>query len=726
MNPSSQNSTMSSDKTNGTTSKKQTSKPDKKHITLEKSSPNTDTKTQLKKQSNNKRNKHETKTIKPKQHKNDDNHFEGSDWETSDESSGDEEIVLDESVYADFLNKMFPSTYSKTKAQTLKNEKTKHIETPKKEKETLKKENETPNKETIQTRSKKMHKKVVYEEEEDDEYLPSTELSESDSFDDEDKEELEQEIADLLNGKGKKFNIILSLGNDEYEDDTDDTDDDTEYSEESEDDEFDGYGTDDFERDNKLLEQFDVMRQTFNKKEYKNSVVLKNLDQETKYLKNSIIKYKNKKEKKLKEVNIKKFKKIMKEGTRAFDEKKFFKQCSLKTQETILKQLEEINKLVFIEKPYKFKLLETDIPNDLKACAIKKIEMLNHMDPGMGEFYKLKSWIDTFMEIPFGKYKQMPISIDNGIEQCREFMTNAKSILDKVAFGLDDAKMQIIQMMGMWLTNPNAVGSAIAIQGPPGTGKTTLVKEGISKILGRDFAFIALGGATDSSFLEGHSYTYEGSKWGKIVDILVQCKSMNPIIYFDELDKISDTAKGEEIIGILTHLTDTSQNSSFHDKYFSEVDFDLSKCLFIFSYNDESKINPILRDRMYRIYTQGYNTEHKRNIINDYLLPKIRETLKFETNDVVFSDDIINHIVTNYTEDEKGVRNLKRCMEIIYTKLNLYRYIDADSEFYTPQTEKHEKTQHKVEFPIVLNKDIVDKLLKKNENDTSRPLSMYM
>jgi hypothetical protein len=93
------------------------------------------------------------------------------------------------------------------------------------------------------------------------------------------------------------------------------------------------------------------------------------------------------------------------------------------------------------------------------------------------------------------------------------------------------------------------------------THNTSLVKEGISKILNRPFAFIALGGATDSSFLEGHSYTYEGSTWGQIVQILIDSKCMNPVIYFDELDKISETPKGEEIAGILTHLTDTTQNS---------------------------------------------------------------------------------------------------------------------------------------------------------------------
>ena len=92
--------------------------------------------------------------------------------------------------------------------------------------------------------------------------------------------------------------------------------------------------------------------------------------------------------------------------------------------------------------------------------------------------------------------------------------------------------------------------------------------------MGRDFAFIALGGATDSSFIEGHSYTYEGSTWEKVVDILIRCKSMNPVIFFDELDKLSDTPKGEKIAGILTHLADTSQNSQFHDNYFSEIHFD--------------------------------------------------------------------------------------------------------------------------------------------------------
>ena len=121
------------------------------------------------------------------------------------------------------------------------------------------------------------------------------------------------------------------------------------------------------------------------------------------------------------------------------------------------------------------------------------------MDPSIGEYFKLKNWIDTFMRIPFNKYNNLPVNINDGIEKCNAYMENAVKTLDDAVFGLNDAKMQIMQLIGQWIVNPDAVGSAIAIKGPMGTGKTTLVKEGISKILNRPFALIALGGATDAS-----------------------------------------------------------------------------------------------------------------------------------------------------------------------------------------------------------------------------------
>jgi ATP-dependent Lon protease len=324
------------------------------------------------------------------------------------------------------------------------------------------------------------------------------------------------------------------------------------------------------------------------------------------------------------------------------------------------------------------------------------------------------------MRIPFSKYQSLPISIEDGVEKCHDFMADAQKTLDNAVYGLNDAKMQIMQMLGQLITNPKAIGTAIAIHGPPGTGKTSLVKEGISKILNRPFSFIALGGATDSSFLEGHSYTYEGSLWGKIVQILIDSKCMNPVIYFDELDKISETPKGEEIAGILTHLTDTSQNSQFHDKYFADIDFDLSKCLFIFSYNDESKVNPILKDRMYRIKTAGYNQKQKTAISNNYLLPKIREQIKFSKEDIIIPDATINYIIDSHCGKEDGVRNLKRCLEIIYTKLNLYRLMKPGSNLF------EEDMSLKVEFPFTVTKDIVDKLIKNSKDPMSSALySLY-
>jgi ATP-dependent Lon protease len=325
------------------------------------------------------------------------------------------------------------------------------------------------------------------------------------------------------------------------------------------------------------------------------------------------------------------------------------------------------------------------------------------------------------MRIPFGEYKTLPISIEDGVDKCHDFMYNAQKTLDDAVYGLNDAKMQIMQMLGQLITNPKAIGTAIAIHGPPGTGKTSLVKEGISKILDRPFTFIALGGATDSSFLEGHGYTYEGSMWGKIVQILIDSKCMNPVIYFDELDKISDTPRGEEIVGILTHLTDTSQNSQFHDKYFSEIDFDLSKCLFIFSYNDESKVNPILKDRMYRIQTKGYDAKEKLIIAKDYLLPKIREQVSFTADEVIIPDETIQYIVSNkaLTKEESGVRNLKRCLEIIHTKLNLFRLVKPSTSLF------NNDMTLEVSFPMTVTKNVVDVLIKNEEHQNQSMLAMY-
>ena len=469
------------------------------------------------------------------------------------------------------------------------------------------------------------------------------------------------------------------------------------------------------EKFNTLIKEMEALSKT-RKKGAK--AMMKHLEELSKAAEEKNEKEQKERDKKEQTKNVGKLRKLLREKN-VMNDFKYFAKMPIESQKKVLVKLKEVNDYYSVEKPYRISLLESTIPIAFKSQALKKINVLSYMDPGSGEYYKIKQWVDTFMSIPFGKQQRLPIQLSDGKDKCGEFMENAKKILDDCVYGLDDAKMQILQYIGQWISNPSTTGTAIAIKGPPGTGKTTLIKEGISKILARPFAFLALGGATDSSFLEGHSYTYEGSMWGKVVDILIQSKCMNPVIYMDELDKISDTPKGEEITGILTHLTDTTQNDKFHDKYFANVDFDLSKVLFIFSYNDEKKVNPILKDRMYRIHTDGYKNDQKIIIAKKYLIPKIEKNINFEKDNIIIPDDTLTYIMQNYTEEEKGVRNLKRCLEIIYTKINLYRLMKPDSTLFSKETTL------KVEFPFTITNQIVGKLIKKGA-DNSTPFGMYM
>ena len=465
----------------------------------------------------------------------------------------------------------------------------------------------------------------------------------------------------------------------------------------------------------KSLIKFD----NFTNSEKKNPLI-KSLFREIKTIEKEHNKTLEKKTKKTKQKNTQKFYKLLKDKKLMNDVKYFKKELTLDQQEKALTEIKNLNSYSHIVKPYRLKLLESDIPIHFKSIAYRKINTLKYMDSASSEYFKIKSWVDTFMQLPFGIYKQLPITLKDNKDECADFMEKSIQTLDDAVYGLNDAKLQIMQMIGQWISNPKAIGNAIAIKGPMGTGKTTLVKDGISKIIGRDYAFIALGGATDSSFLEGHSYTYEGSTWGKIVDILLKCKCMNPVIYFDELDKISDTPKGEEITGILTHLTDTTQNSKFHDKYFSEIEFDLSRCLFIFSYNDESKINPILKDRMYRIQTKGYDVKEKTVISKKFLIPSIQKEVAFNDDDIIIPDETISKLIDKFTDKEDGVRNLKRCFEIIYTKLNLYRLMKPGNNLLTKDIDLD------IQFPVTITNDMVDKLIKNQNIDTGNWHSMYM
>ena len=730
-----------------------------------------DNQSKISKKELNKRSKKEDEKTRNKKR----NEESDSDNDMSD--SEDEEINVHE--YRKFLSKIFPSKHLNKKIKDGEKLKKKIEEDWETESdEDYEEEKHSKKKVCKNKKNKKNKKKVESETETETEYEDEDEetLGSEDSSDDEDEEDEEEEEDEEIKVKGSnKFNIIFTIGgaNEEEEEEWEDEDYDSDFEDEDYDscdeteDEDASVSSSSSEEPPKKNKQKEIKDKNSKKdkvlnqiKDSKKDKVLnqikdskkeikeltvddKKINNETleqlkqlleknpndKSIKKCIETYEEdlkkekakeeKKNKKYKDKNMRIFRKIVRDKNTTNDFS-FYEKLQIDEQKKIIKELKEINKITRIEKPYRITLLEADIPVQFKGAAMKKINSLRYMEPGSGEFYKIKNWVDTFMRIPFGKNEGLPISIDDGVDKCHNFMENAQQILNSAVYGLNDAKMQIMQMLGQLLTNPKAIGTAIAIHGPPGTGKTSLVKEGISKILNRPFAFIALGGATDSSFLEGHGYTYEGSTWGKIVQILLDSKCMNPVIYFDELDKISDTPRGEEIAGILTHLTDTSQNSQFHDKYFSEINFDLSKCLFIFSYNDESKINPILKDRMYRIKTKGYNQKEKTAISNSYLLPRIREQVRFDNSEIIINDQTIHYIIDNHCDKEDGVRNLKRCLEIIYTKLNLYRLMKPESNLF------EQDMSLKVEFPFTVTKDIVDKLIKKENENIPALYSMYM
>ena len=694
-----------------------------------------------------------------------------SDSDDGDESNSDND-EMDVHEYRKFLSQIFPSKHLSNK-----------IKAGEKLKKVIEEVDDEPSPtKKGSAKSKNNKNKYEDDEDEDEDEICDTESEEDEDEElvrrkskkskkskkakkskrviedsDEEDDESEEEDDDDEPVKNKNLNIIFTIGGmDEDEDEWEDCDD-SDYEDEDdeddvtedEDEEVSTDEDDEEEEDDEDEEEENIVIKKSKKTAVKNNSTATSMPSEAsasqtdtlqqlrklleanpndKSIKKCISVYEDeiktqkvrleKKETKQKDKNMRIFKRIIKDKN-TMNDFSFYEKLEVEQQKKIIKEAREINKITRIEKPYRMTLLESTIPVEFKSAAMKKINSLKYMEPGSGEFYKSKNWVDTFMRIPFNKHDGLPISIEDGVDKCHDFMENAKNTLDQAVYGLNDAKMQIMQMLGQLLTNPKAIGTAIAIHGPPGTGKTSLVKEGISKILNRPFAFIALGGATDSSFLDGHGYTYEGSTWGKIVQILIDSKCMNPVIYFDELDKISDTPRGEEIAGILTHLTDTSQNSQFHDKYFAEINFDLSKCLFIFSYNDENKVNPILKDRMYRIKTKGYSPKEKTVISNNYLLPKSREQVRFTTDEISIPNDVLSHIIDTHCNKEDGVRNLKRCLEIIYTKLNLYRLMRPGTNLFEGEMSL------KVEFPYAVTKEIVDKLIKRDTDGLETWRSLY-
>jgi ATP-dependent Lon protease len=365
--------------------------------------------------------------------------------------------------------------------------------------------------------------------------------------------------------------------------------------------------------------------------------------------------------------------------------------------------------------PLRFKILDSKIDMKLKSLCIQKLDQLDSMQSHSDDYYKLHQWVESVAKLPIGKYKRLPITSQDDTVSISKFLSATREKLDTNVYGHKDTKEHIIRLLAKWISNKDANGLVIGLEGPAGCGKTSICFE-ICSALGLPSGFISLGGLSSSEFLVGHSYTYEGSRWGKIAEILMTAEYTNPVIFFDELDKVSTTRHGEEIINTLIHLTDHSQNHDFRDKYFTEVPLDLSKCIIIFSYNRGELVNPILKDRMVTIKASGYSASDKVEISKKHMIPKILKEYAFSSEDITFSDDIIRFII-NITEQEKGVRHLKRSLEELVSQLNVMRLL---------KQKVHKDDTQPIQFPLTINEKMARFLISSRNDSSTKLHMMYM
>lgn len=315
--------------------------------------------------------------------------------------------------------------------------------------------------------------------------------------------------------------------------------------------------------------------------------------------------------------------------------------------------------------PLRFRLLGKTMSADAKRRALKQIDALAAMTPD--QCAKRREHILTLLDVPFGVFHN-PFKDQRALQ----VMDRLAADMDAAVIGHVAAKRHIVRMVAQWISGPQTAGFVMGLQGPMGVGKTTLVERGISRALGLPYSLISLGGAADSSTLQGHGYTYEGSMPGRVARSLAAGRCMNPILFFDELDKVSNTSKGEEVINSLIHLTDSSQNHRFRDRYLGDYDLDVSRAVMIFSFNDRTAISPVLLDRMTVVETGGYGAGERKAILRKHLIPEavVKYGITVATAEQLAEDAFVDRIVSACPR-EQGVRSLKRVLHDVCAEANV-------------------------------------------------------
>lgn len=360
-----------------------------------------------------------------------------------------------------------------------------------------------------------------------------------------------------------------------------------------------------------------------------------------------------------------------------------------------------------IKKPHEHK----DVASDLDTTDTNKniIRLMNKSDTGTdSESEKFRTWVDNALRIPFGKYHDSAIDIDY-----------TRATLDENLSFLEEPKDRVINMLVKLKMNKASSMQSILIYGQKGTGKTALAKS-IAKALKRPFKTIPLAGESDCSVLSGHHFTYTGAVPGRLISVLAEAKCMNPVILFDEVDKVSATKHGKDIIGTLIHMTDTGNNNEYSsDRYYNGMQFDLSKVVFIFTANSIEDINPILLDRLFKIKVRHYTLQEEKTICERHIIPDILKEYKLTTTDIVFPNSTLDKILT-LSKRDNGLRELRDILGIIISRVVTLVECEKAVKLGYAKLAKHYKS-----LPTSVLAEHVDTLL--GDYKVVEPmLSMYM
>lgn len=275
----------------------------------------------------------------------------------------------------------------------------------------------------------------------------------------------------------------------------------------------------------------------------------------------------------------------------------------------------------------------------------KELQKLERTNPNSPDYNIQFSYVKFLIELPWNETSKDNLDL-----------SHAKKVLDSDHFGLDQVKDRIIEHLAVLKLKGDMKSPILCLYGPPGVGKTSLGKS-IAKALGRKYGRISLGGLHDESEIRGHRRTYIGAMPGRIINAIKKSGTSNPLIVLDEVDKVSSDFRGDPASALLEVL-DPEQNTTFHDNYL-DIDYDLSKVLFITTANNVHSIHPALRDRMEMINVSGYLAEEKRYIAKDHLLPKQREMHGLTKEQLKINSKGLDIIIDEYTR-ESGVRGLDK------------------------------------------------------------------